>query len=414
MGTYTYYVPYQHTIKKGANMPSQLDQITDIDGFIIKCLEYSAKNELMGEFNIYDLVIAFTDDYKSVAIADARTSEIRVYGKKPGSNKFNQMYVYRDTEQLVPVSMSFDKTGGLLAVGYMSTSSQMPGMCIVYEITSSYMTLSTSVIPDRKDLTTFGLRVKLSPDGRLLVVSAPHYKGEHSKTNEGMVFLHALQTDKSYRLVAAVGSQDEEITSFGLDICLNLADRTLGVLGLKEVVAWDQTETVLTVTEIKVSEDLEHLESHEIVTNIILEGSKRYRLRKFGNNYYALLGLPSVRDDEAEDAITIADVNHIFDQKSYDTVILSDEVNKAELVDLVQQAKSEVEEPAHTAVIESSKDPEVQKTFLRHHLVVQQLLNNIAIAIKEGRAEQFSIGGIEITEERIKITKLIYGGSKGQ
>lgn len=392
-------------------MPSQLDQISDIDDFIIRCLEYSAKDELMGEFNIYDLVIAFTDDYKNVAIADAKTSEIRVYGKKPGSNKFNQMYVYRDTEQLVPVSMSFDKTGESLAVGYMSVSSQMPGMCHIYEITSSYMTLSTSIIPDRKDLTTFGLRVKLSPDGRLLVISCPHYKGEHSKTNEGMVFLHALQTNKSYKLVTAVGSQDEEITSFGLDICLNLSNRTLGVLGLKEVVAWDQTETVLTVTEIKVSEDLYHLESHEVITNTILEGSKRYRLRKFGNNYYGLLGLSSVRDDEAEDAITIADVNHIFNRRSYDTVMLSDDVNKEAIV---EQAKPEVEEPTHTVVMESSKDPEVQKTFIRHHLVIQQLLNNIAIAIKEGRAEQFSIGGIEVTEERIKITKLIYGGGKGQ
>ena len=47
-----------------------------------------------------------------------------------------------------------------------------------------------------------------------------------------------------------------------------------------------------------------------------------------------------------------------------------------------------------------------QAMITRQHLLIQQLLNNMSIAIKEDRVERFSIKTLEMTEERIRITGL--------
>ena len=55
------------------------------------------------------------------------------------------------------------------------------------------------------------------------------------------------------------------------------------------------------------------------------------------------------------------------------------------------------------------KDPqEKEKMLKRHHLIIQHLLNNIAIAIKQEQPVEFELKSLEITEERIKLTGLKY------
>lgn len=58
--------------------------------------------------------------------------------------------------------------------------------------------------------------------------------------------------------------------------------------------------------------------------------------------------------------------------------------------------------------IKENKAIDKDNMVLRHHLVVQQLLNNISLAIKEDRVGSFSIKTLELTEERVRITGLEY------
>lgn len=52
------------------------------------------------------------------------------------------------------------------------------------------------------------------------------------------------------------------------------------------------------------------------------------------------------------------------------------------------------------------KPTEQHTMIIRHHLLIQQLLNNISIAIKEDRVEKFALKSLELTEERVRITGL--------
>lgn len=56
--------------------------------------------------------------------------------------------------------------------------------------------------------------------------------------------------------------------------------------------------------------------------------------------------------------------------------------------------------------IKEGKAIDKENMVLRHHLVIQQLLNNISLAIKEDRVESVAIKTLELTEERVRITGL--------
>ena len=84
-----------------------------------------------------------------------------------------------------------------------------------------------------------------------------------------------------------------------------------------------------------------------------------------------------------------------LDEVAEDEPTPSVEVNETPLVKVDTQA-----------LPEGSKATERHAMITRHHLLIQQLLNNISIAIKEDKLEKFAIKSLDLTEDRVRITGL--------
>ncbi len=76
------------------------------------------------------------------------------------------------------------------------------------------------------------------------------------------------------------------------------------------------------------------------------------------------------------------------------------------LADMVNTGLGDVADTKALPKIKEGKAIDKENMVLRHHLVIQQLLNNISIAIKEDRVESMTIKTLELTEDRVRITGL--------
>lgn len=83
-----------------------------------------------------------------------------------------------------------------------------------------------------------------------------------------------------------------------------------------------------------------------------------------------------------------------------------DEVAEDEPTQSVEVNETPLIKTDTQALPEGSKATERHAMITRHHLLIQQLLNNISIAIKEDKLEKFAIKSLDLTEDRVRITGL--------
>ena len=55
-----------------------------------------------------------------------------------------------------------------------------------------------------------------------------------------------------------------------------------------------------------------------------------------------------------------------------------------------------------------NQNPPKDQTMLRHHLIFQNMLNNISLAIKNNQCSNVSITGLVINENEIKIKNITF------
>lgn len=301
---------------------------------------------------------------------------------------------FKDVQQVTTVALTKDKI-------YIAT--QGPGTCkiLVYRYTDQYLTEDTCI-----DLTSRSSLVKLIVIHEELLFITEELLQSKS-FSKSVVTVYSYDTEaQEYNIRFTLTPQVEETEDFGVDIAVT-ADRII-ILGTYRVNEEDGFDTCYSLTlyaNNKISNLLTGISQLDVVNSSIeLKGIIIY----LDDKAIAMVmkeGLTMI--DGAVDGNDTTDLNNLT---TSEVPTVTERIHNLNLEDIGLGPISVVA----PTVMDTKQLPETgkqnaidrQAMITRQHLLVQQLLNNMSIAIKENKVERFSIKTLELTEERIRITGL--------
>lgn len=70
--------------------------------------------------------------------------------------------------------------------------------------------------------------------------------------------------------------------------------------------------------------------------------------------------------------------------------------------------KDEKVETITTTIEDISKNPTIDNIMLRDHLIFQNMMNNVSLAVRDGRPIDFSIERMTMTKDKINVVGFKY------
>lgn len=301
---------------------------------------------------------------------------------------------FKDVQQVTTVALTQDRI-------YIAT--QGPGTCkiLVYRYTDQYLTEDTCI-----DLTSRSSLVKLIViQEELLFITEELLQSK--SFSKSVVTVYSYDTEaQEYNIRFTLTPQVEETEDFGVDIAVT-ADRII-ILGTYRVNEEDSFDTCYSLT----------LYANNKISNLLTGISQLDVV----NATIELKGIVIYLDDKAIAMVMKEGLTMIDGTVDGNDAIDLNNLTASEVPTVTERIHNlNVEDiglgpiPVVAATVMDTKQlPETgkqnaidrQAMITRQHLLVQQLLNNMSIAIKEDRVERFSIKTLELTEERIRITGL--------
>lgn len=301
---------------------------------------------------------------------------------------------FKDVQRITTIALSADKI-------YIATKG--PSMCkvLVYRYTDQYLTEDTCI-----DLSTRVSEVELIIlHEELLFMTEILLQSKAS--SHTVVTVYSFDKDAlEYNIRFTLFPQIQEAEDFGVDIAVT-ADRivVLGTYRVNEEDGFDTCYSLTLYANNKISNLLTGISQLDVVNSSIeLKGIVIY----LDDKAIAMVmkeGLTMI--DGAVDGNDTTDLNNLTVSE---VPTVTERIHNLSVEDI---GLGPIPVVAPT-VMDTKQLPETgkqnaidrQAMITRQHLLVQQLLNNMSIAIKENKVERFSIKTLELTEERIRITGL--------
>lgn len=350
-------------------------------------------------------------------------------------------------------SVAINDTGNFIAIGYINNLTDVKddaghkGACLLLSLLTngsssarfSSLIENTVITPD-KNLSHFGEQVRFASNNRGLFVSSPDYSEEKGTIQNGAVFVYSGYETRSVTTETAIIPIDlMNVECFGSAIATNLDNTTIAVSGSHECFDHkDESYSCFSVTTFSSDGD-EKIQ--ELLIDHRIDEKYIYRMSFFAPNQFVIMGV--VREPQgsawgdkvfdcfntrqgiifelkdgklqvvSENSVVVSqkelgDSSIDYDLQTSQDLSSSDMPTIGEQVQTMSNLKQEIglgpitQPGADTDRLKMDKD----KTMLRHHLILQQLLNNISIAVKNKEPVNIRIKGLEITPERVKISLL--------
>lgn len=385
-------------------------------------------------------LFSFNNDKTVCVIGVPRERCLHIYLLKDDS--WVEEYIYdlkksqlasNENYSLSSISINGDNTQ--IALGFVNRFGDR-GACILLRKSSISLAEVTAIYPSIPSLNGFGTRVYFAKNTNVLLISSPDYTPEDGTIKTGAVFVYKIESDDaedSYKLVTMFQPDDRiNVNDFGKAIVVSDDASVTAVLGNHDAVGLDESydELVLTVFTPK--------GFTEIFTGQIADVNDRYFLTLIPGNLIVLTGLPYYMANEPIDskAEQTFQTRHeiVYRIDGGQLIMVSDKRNS--LYDLLPRPEQSISDLTDTSMPVISEQISVHnlkqqvglddipervstdqlkidkdKTMLRHHLIIQNLLNNIALAVKNKEPVNVRIKGLEITPERVKISMLEFVNS---
>lgn len=361
-------------------------------------------------------IVDYEDDHWVIHIYVLRVDQwIEDFKYRQANSQVNES-CYRIT------SISMDGAGDNIAIGFIDQEGTHKGICLLLSVYNNTVIENTAILPSQV-LSLFGYNVRFSQSGKILLISSPDFTEERDTAGTGAVFIYKCKEDEPegilpvYNLVSMIRPDDKiNIERFGLAMVVAPNDYEIAILGEHEAIEIDQTVTEIVLTVVSSLDT--GLGISDYFTGQKQGMYEKYFISWTHNNRVVVTGLKTVsfKRTDVENVESTFNERHEFnvewDNTNHTHNVEQINPDARKVVTLGQHALESnlnrdiplipVPVSADTDQLKIDKD----KTMLRHHLILQNLLNNISLAVKNNEPVDVRIKGLEITPERVKITLL--------